>query len=83
VIARAPLPSASTSRWVDPANVPRDATTGLPLYYFYGSYHQATRTGRLWPSTPASMVNYMAETAAVMFAFTGSRARERAKVTRG
>ena len=46
---------------------------GHPLYYFYGSYHQDTRTGKRWPSTPASMVGFMAETAAVMLAWTGSR----------
>lgn len=60
-------------RWVDPANIPLDYATGLPLYYFFGSYRQNTREGKPWPSTPASMVAFMTETAAVMFAYTGSR----------
>ena len=46
---------------------------GLPLWYFYGSFTVSTRKGDPWPSTPASMVDYVSRAAAAWFAFTGDR----------
>ena len=53
-------------------SIPDDPATHLPLYYFYGSFNVNTQKGRIWPSTPGSMVNYMAQSAVTVFAYSGN-----------
>jgi hypothetical protein len=56
--------------WIN-GSIPNDPSTGLPLYFFFGSYSPSTHTGKQWPATPASMVNYLAQTAIAVYAYTG------------
>jgi hypothetical protein len=56
--------------WIN-GSIPNDPATGLPLYFFFGSYSPSTHTGKQWPATPASMVNYLAQTAIAIYAYTG------------
>jgi hypothetical protein len=45
----------------------------LPLWYFFGSFSVSSGKGDKWPSTPASMVDYVSRAASAWLAFTGDR----------